>query len=254
MDKIESKLIKAASELLECVQNPDLTREELCRILSLQTFRDLGSESAFIGEITQKGTLAVTHAFGIQAREIESWKEIPLTSETPISVSISENKPVWLDLAQDKYELFPAMKKFRGHGINATLILIPVRKFGIPLGAIGLFSRYEVEETFFLDIFFELVAGIISSSLNASSSFVTSLPTLKPRTSIHEILSTREENILEMLGRSKTNAQIANDLGLDDSVVRQDTIHIYRKLGINSRSEAKAFYKKNLAKQKELKT
>ena len=112
----------------------------------------------------------------------------------------------------------------------------------------------KLRKLFFLIFFFKLVAGIISSSLNASSSFVTSLPTLKPRTSIHEILSTREENILEMLGRSKTNAQIANDLGLDDSVVRQDTIHIYRKLGINSRSEAKAFYKKNLAKQKELKT
>ena len=53
MDKIESTLIKAASELLESVQNPDLTREALCRILSLQTFRDLGSESAFIGEIAQ---------------------------------------------------------------------------------------------------------------------------------------------------------------------------------------------------------
>ena len=102
MDKIESTLIKAASELLESVQNPDLTREALCRILSLQTFRDLGSESAFIGEIAQNGMLAVTHAFGIQAREIESWRDIPLTSQTPISVSISENKPVWLDLAQNK--------------------------------------------------------------------------------------------------------------------------------------------------------
>ncbi len=203
MDKIESTLIKAASELLESVQNPDLTREALCRILSLQTFRDLGSESAFIGEIAQNGTLAVTHAFGIQAREIESWRDIPLTSQTPISVSISENKPVWLDLAQNKYEL---------------------------------------------------VAGIISSRLNISSSFVTSLPTFTPRPSTHEALSTREANIFQMLGRNKTNAQMANDLDLNDSIVRQDTIHIYRKLGINSRAEARSFYKEHFEKQKDLKS
>jgi DNA-binding NarL/FixJ family response regulator len=98
------------------------------------------------------------------------------------------------------------------------------------------------------------VAGIISSSLNTSSSFVTSLPTFTPRTSTHEALSTREANIFQMLGRNKTNAQIANDLDLNDSIVRQDTIHIYRKLGINSHAEARSFYKEHFENQKDLKT
>lgn len=52
-----------------------------------------------------------------------------------------------------------------------------------------------------------------------------------------EVLSTREEQILELIREGKTNLQIADDLGFSESLIRQETVTIYRKLGVTGRKE-----------------
>ncbi|NDI24790.1 MAG: hypothetical protein EBY87_04585, partial [Actinobacteria bacterium] len=43
--------------------------------------------------------------------------------------------------------------------------------------------------------------------------------------------------ILELIKENLTNADIATNLGYSESTIRQETIVIYRKLGINGRKD-----------------
>ena len=51
-------------------------------------------------------------------------------------------------------------------------------------------------------------------------------------------LTERQKVILQRIAEGKTNAQIASELILSESSVRQETVKIYRHLGVNSRHEA----------------
>lgn len=55
------------------------------------------------------------------------------------------------------------------------------------------------------------------------------------RPSMH--LTQRQETILRMIKELKTNAAIANELGYSESLIRQETIIIYRKLGVSGRKD-----------------
>ena len=52
-------------------------------------------------------------------------------------------------------------------------------------------------------------------------------------------LTSRQARILEMISDGKTNATIATHLGYSESLIRQETIIIYRKLGVDGRRELK---------------
>lgn len=56
--------------------------------------------------------------------------------------------------------------------------------------------------------------------------------------SLDHKLTARQEEILTKISLGKTNAQIARDIGFSESTVRQETIDIYRKLGVNDRKSA----------------
>lgn len=53
-------------------------------------------------------------------------------------------------------------------------------------------------------------------------------------------LSERQLQILKLMSAGKTNGAIARELGYSESTVRQETIVIYRALGVDGRDEAVA--------------
>jgi DNA-binding CsgD family transcriptional regulator len=54
-------------------------------------------------------------------------------------------------------------------------------------------------------------------------------------------LSARERAILRHLVRGSTNSQIAGDLGIAEAVVNAHLNQLYRKLGVENRSQATAW-------------
>ena len=51
-------------------------------------------------------------------------------------------------------------------------------------------------------------------------------------------LTQRQLEVLQLIVEGKTNALIARQIGFSDSTVRQETIEIYRKLGVHNRRDA----------------
>lgn len=53
-----------------------------------------------------------------------------------------------------------------------------------------------------------------------------------------ENLTERQLTVLRLMAEGKTNSQIAQELILSESTIRQETVKIYRALGVHARSEA----------------
>ncbi len=73
-------------------------------------------------------------------------------------------------------------------------------------------------------------SGVLRASLSGPVGRLASIPGL----------TTRERTILGLLATGATNPQIADALSFSLSTIRTDTVSIYRKLGVNGRSEAVA--------------
>jgi DNA-binding NarL/FixJ family response regulator len=59
-----------------------------------------------------------------------------------------------------------------------------------------------------------------------------------PKPSLHVALSAREEEVLELLARGQSNQQIARELSISTSTVKNHVHHIINKLGVSDRVQA----------------
>jgi DNA-binding NarL/FixJ family response regulator len=91
----------------------------------------------------------------------------------------------------------------------------------------------------------ELHNGGSPMSANIARKLVTLFRNEKKETAILEILSNRENEILQLLAKGLLYKEIADQLSISVSTVRQHIHHIYEKLHVQNRTEAinKAFGK-----------
>ncbi|MFM8328976.1 MAG: helix-turn-helix transcriptional regulator, partial [Actinomycetales bacterium] len=54
---------------------------------------------------------------------------------------------------------------------------------------------------------------------------------------IDKAITERQRRIIELIKEGRTNSSTASILGYSESLIRQETIVIYRKLGINGRND-----------------
>lgn len=62
------------------------------------------------------------------------------------------------------------------------------------------------------------------------------------------VLTSRQERILRLIENGKKNSEIGEDLGYSESLIRQETIIIYRKLGVSGRKEIQMNHRNSLVK------
>jgi RNA polymerase sigma factor (sigma-70 family) len=58
-------------------------------------------------------------------------------------------------------------------------------------------------------------------------------------------LTEREREVLNLVVEGRTNKEIASGLNITERTVEQHLTHIYRKLGVSSRSEALIYVLRN---------
>lgn len=59
---------------------------------------------------------------------------------------------------------------------------------------------------------------------------------------VHELLSPRQVQVLQLVARGKMNKNIAHDLGISEGTVKTHLFAIMRKLDANSRTDAATIY------------
>ncbi len=128
------------------------------------------------------------------------------------------------------------------------------------MGSLAVFSREKLQYEESIAQFIEAIAMILAGALLNKKSIIdypVSLEFLNnaPQERSEEFHSTlreyqeplteRQNLILKLISEGRTNAAIADVLGYSESLIRQETIRIYAKLGCSGRNEAAQIYLKS---------
>ena len=173
--------------------------------------------------ITQTGDLDPVGSFGktpVLGDDLSIW------AHNPVAKTVSDLKP------------HSELMEVTG-GQQALVACIPILKGSDPIG-VGVIVRTEAGTP----LASKLSPNAIRSIANTYGIWMDALG-VKPRgtspTHIgtsQEDLTSRQLEVLKEMAKGKTNAQIAADMILSESSIRQETVRIYRALGVGTRAEA----------------
>lgn len=123
-------------------------------------------------------------------------------------------------------------------GIDYRLKVIAIMKGDEPLGAMVISQREEELDELPKDLAAAMsqVLGLWLNSMGFGQDW-------KPNGNLNsesdpDSLTDRQLRVLDLISRGMTNAEIAQDLILSESSIRQETVKIYKALGVSSRLEA----------------
>ena len=186
-------------------------------------------------ELDRDENIKARNIVGFDDLRIEQLPTIKLEENWPASNVLRGMKMVLYGEEELANQNFQIVKE----SSNLSYRIFEVTKWksaaGIPIGLNKAYSLlFPIDITqfeFALENF-----KILESLLNAYESLVHSSSSVESeKAKLGEPLTNRQEEILSQIKSGKTNMKIALDLGYSESLIRQETITIYRKLGIEGR-------------------
>lgn len=196
---------------------------DLCRRLVHSNLTHSQTVGASIFSIDQQAHFQIVGSYG---------KGIPVNG-----ISLWDEHPFARAVRVDSMHAEPALTL---DGSELEAYCLPLTKAGQPVGILCLTlkagEKWDLLSSAALSVVSK-ITGIWLDSLSLSTRG-TSAITGHSQFSSPESLTERQLTVLRLMAEGKTNAQIAQDLILSESTIRQETVKIYRALGVHARSEA----------------
>jgi DNA-binding CsgD family transcriptional regulator len=214
------------------------TMEETAQHLVLTSMRDFETRGAQIYAFHPAGIIALVGSFGVVHPSLPLPHEFSIWEHVPAADAIRQDMPIHFESPAGPTRECTRMTE--GGNAHYATSVFPLKLGSIRLGALQL-DHLSLPKT---KHYFESLSGVCTilglylallspQSVPAKKSKAFSL-----RDNLPLRLSTRQSAILQFLSRGFTNPQIAQRIGFSDSTVRQETMVIYRFLGVHDRREA----------------
>ena len=208
------------------------TREQLVVYLS-ENVCPLGEVAGVnTGRLDDDGTIRIEFFHGFNASFPQDL-EIGIGSDSPAAETLRTMKVTYVDL-KNLYTNYTEANKAPGISDYETGV-------GIPAGTRRIYGfAFTTKLQSFRDNkeYFECLRAILGYWESMRDSQV--IKRLPPSPVENRELTLRQKRILELVKEDRTNSSIATILGYSESLIRQETIIIYRKLGVDGRKELKS--------------
>jgi DNA-binding CsgD family transcriptional regulator len=168
---------------------------------------------------------------------IEKWPEFDINSELPLAECVRNRDIIWLTGRDEWESQYPNMKDYPLNQDLKTFINLPLQVEGHPIACLGLSSRSEINRNAELSSYLITVSGMVGL-------YAQNLPEFRGARKAgisRQVLSRRQNNILNLIREKLTNREIGDELGYSESTIRQETMRIYEILSVANRREAAAF-------------
>jgi len=149
-----------------------------------------------------------------------------------------------LDLNMQGMDGHQTLKKLRDDGVTSRIVMLTVSDSNedvikaISLGADGYLLK-DSDPDELLEQIKKAVHGkmVLSEAVNAALADAIRSPVEKPATDLSQ-LTNREQEILELIAKGRSNKLIARELDISDGTVKVHVKHLLKKLNLRSRVEA----------------
>lgn len=177
---------------------------------------------------------------GLDGLTLEQLPPVRLEENRPVSNVLREMRMVIYGEEELATQNLQIIKETNDLSFRLTEFTKWKSVVGIPIGSnMGYSILLQIDITQF-DFALEN-CKILESLLNAYESLVQKeAPTDSKKPILGQELSNRQEEIFKLIKLGKTNLQIALVLGYSESLIRQETMTIYKKNGIGGRKEIQA--------------
>ena len=209
--------------------------DDFCKHFVHRVLRRYEAVGALIGLV---GNDSKCHAVG----KFGDWQLAPgavfdLWSATPIAETIKTGSPVFVDTPKSLATKFPDTDSHLA-GAN-SYIYAPFESTSRAIGflAFGFAHPQKSREVDEVEI---QMAAMAAEYISMSVRRVISETTLEKSSRLEDSsdLSNRQLIILHQMAEGKTNQQIGRNLNLSESTIKQESVKIFRKLGVPNRIEA----------------
>lgn len=221
---------------------PDMTGGSMEELLALSRFSGIFSRAANANDVCRqlvhdselgKG-LVGSQLYALSDRglfhQIGTYGLEPFDSSRPMS-QFDENP---LARAVTDRDLYSETLHSQEHDISLSVDTLPLTRDDLPVGAVTTVRRQPNEDDKFPDLGIRTrsnIGGLYLESLGIRNMF-------RETPANNNELTERQFEVLLGLARGDTNAQIAQQLILSESSIKQETVRIYRSLGVSTREQA----------------
>lgn len=223
--------------------------DDFCRGLVHSVLADVGAVAAFICRVEGDSTLFFFGRYGYDHPVFHGESPISIWEPRAVTNSIRENHVVEVN-SRDEYVLEYDPKNaldVPGNGFVA----IPLRRGERPLGGLGIAFQGRLEdipvnaETWrVLQLAAEILAsGFWANRTKPGNSLVPTPLTGERKLEIHDQLTKRQLTILQMISDGLTNKQIASELRVSESTIKQEAVKIFKILQVATRGQARTVAK-----------
>jgi DNA-binding CsgD family transcriptional regulator len=199
------------------------TATDLCRKLVHSDLTNESTTGASIFSIDQQAHFHLVGSYGkgLPVSGVSVWDEHPFGTAAR-SGKLHSTKAQAIDGSDVEAYCIPLTKGSEPIGILCLTLAVGAKMNEVSPEALSVASK---------------VTGIWLDSLGVNTGPSTNG---SPQASAPspESLTERQLTVLRLMAEGKTNSQIAQDLILSESTIRQETVKIYRALGVHARSEA----------------
>lgn len=217
---------------------PPKSYNEIAQFLVMNTFSEESFLTVYIGELTETGVVCLLGGFGWDAVQYASFTDLPIQAKSPITEAIRANEVLVMKNGVEFRNEYPLMDEVRTSVEWVSEVAIPV----YPIGGMALYSAKEITMSKPLEVFFVAIGsllGLYASRLPSSLAEVA--VHVKTKIDLPQVpLTDRQFVIAGFLEQGFNNAQIAEEISYSESLIRQETVAIYRKLHVTGRKAMQA--------------
>ena len=199
--------------------NRSSTPHDYCRRLTLDPLLGVGMRGNHLFLLSSAGTLQLMGGYG--EYPFDETREFSSFDDSVFSEAVKTQKFVRRSL-NESYDI-QACPAIKADVVNGLILSVLEPQKG---GA----QEFEMDDN-------SAQAYYLSLGLFIASAGFGPLEQVK-RSATNEPLSERQMKILIGIGMGKTNLQIANELILSESSIKQETVKIFRSLGVANRQQA----------------
>ena len=227
--------LNRVSGLAQFLAEGEKSSEELAKFLILKTFVDLSPKALYLAEISDDAFVTPVAAFGFDKMIIAQWGKFPLSVHLPMTECIRKDECVIVRSIKESHSQYPLTREIEGFNVGWTaLMAFPMLSHGVGLMTLN----EQPAESDDLSHFAKAVGAMLALQLSRTPA--NSSARLKDgKKSIGRSieLSERQRIIHQLISKGFTNAQIAAEVGFSESLIRQESIRIFRVLGVSGRKE-----------------
>lgn len=228
-------LLGHADKLAKLLITPGTSISDVSKFLALDTFAEYKPSAVHVYVVTEDGYLSPAAYFGLSKETANSWGNIPLTLDAPLTDAVRRNEVIQLKQSEAA-QRYPILQSYKGVPEKwETYLVTPVIPHGV--FALTLHSTPEVDQEF--EIFLRTIGTLIMLHHLRQHVRVQSfeLKSSKRRALKSGVLTDRQLLIRRLIEKGYTNSAIAQEIGYSESLVRHETMEIYVILNVSGRKE-----------------